>query len=163
MSRSISQILIDTMEPEAFKKEICSLQGYFSFDLESMISLGETYCRLYPDSVDHADSAQVQIGYRVVRICIVEVIISEVNEALRKSCRELLSNIASINPITEEMISAHGHDEIYQTYVTLDKRVREIKTVIDTMPVGVIKERFVGGISVFYNILYLMKKSISTK
>ncbi len=111
----------------------------------------------------HSDSAQVQIGYRVVRICVVEVIIHEVNELLRKSCRELLSNIASINLLTEKMISAYGYDEIYQAYLNMDRKVREIKELIDTMPVGVIKERFIGGISVFYNILYLMKKSINSK
>jgi hypothetical protein len=45
--------------------------------------------------------------------------------------------------------------------MSLDNKVKEIKSVIDTLPNSVIKERFTGGVSVFYNTLYMIKKSLN--
>jgi hypothetical protein len=161
MNQVISEILKDTKDPELFRESLLQIDGRFDFGLESMVSLGEVYCVLYPDSVSHADSAQVQIGYRIVRISIVEVLVRDMDNELKRRYREMFNNISCIKDQLAEIVSMLGIDEAVRIHKGLDSRIKGLKAEIDLMESSIIKERFTGGITVFYNILYLMKKSLN--
>lgn len=156
----ISEILKIAVDPEKFRKALIKLDGQFEFNVDSMTALGEVYCKLYPDSVTHADSIQVQIGYRIVRIAITENILRDLDRDIKKLFREMFEKISTINDNMEKIVSEYGLEDAQNIYKGLDSRIKELKSDIDSMGNSVIKERYTGGISLFYNILYLIKKSL---
>jgi len=161
MNYTVSEILKDTKDPDLFRECLVKLNGEFDFSRDSMIRLGEVYCDLYPDSVSHTDSAQVQIGYRIVRISIVEVLVRNMDSELKRRYREMFTKITSINDHLAEIVSMLGFDEAVRIHKGIDQGIKELKIEIDRMENSIIKERFTGGITVFYNILYLMKKTLN--
>ncbi len=161
MNQMICEILKDTKDPDLFRESLLKVNGEFDFGMDSMVSLGEVYCELYPDSVSHGDSAQVQIGYRIVRISIVEVLVRNMDNELKRRYREMFTNISSIKDQMSEIVSTLGLDEAVKIHKEIDNRIKGLKIEIDQMESSIIKERFTGGITVFYNILYLMKKTLN--
>ncbi|HNX22772.1 MAG TPA: hypothetical protein PKG60_01910 [Spirochaetota bacterium] len=161
MNQVISEILKETKDPESFRASLLKTNGEFDFGIESMIRLGEVYCELYPDSVSHGDSAQVQIGYRIVRISIIEVLLRNMESDLKDLYRDMFTNISTIKSHLAEIVSMFGLEEAVKIHKNLDIKIKEIKFEIDLMESNIIKERFTGGITVFYNILYLMKKTLN--
>ena len=157
----ISEILKTAVDPDSFMESLVKLDGVFDFNVDSMTALGETYCRLYPDSVTHADSAQVQIGYKIVRIAIIEHIIRDLDKGLKRRFREMFTDISTISHHMDSISAKLGPEEAQKIYKELDSRIKGIKSDIDSMENSVIKERYTGGISLFYNILYLMKKALN--
>jgi len=162
MDKSISNILKQNSDEDSFRSAVEGKGGCFKFDTESMVEFGETYCSLYPDSLTHSDSAGVVTGYRLVRICVVEIILSRIPDSLREYYRKMFADISSINTIIDEVIALTGADEAIKIHDSLESLVKEIKLQIDYMPNGIPKERFIGGITVFFNILYLMKKRLKS-
>ena len=161
MNQVISEILKDAKDPDLFRESLIKMNGEFDFGMDSMVSLGEVYCELYPDSVSHGDSAQVQIGYRIVRISIVEVLVRNMDNELKRRYREMFTNISSIKEQMAEIVSTLGMDEAVRIHKEIGSRIKGLKVDIDHMESSIIKERFTGGITVFYNILYLMKKTLN--
>jgi hypothetical protein len=161
MNQVISEILKETKDPESFREHLLKTDGNFDFGIDAMTSLGKVYCELYPDSVSHGDSAQVQIGYRIVRISIVEVILKNLDTELKRRYREMFTNISSIKDHMAEIVPMLGLEEAVRIHKELDSGIKTLKAEIDLMESSIIKERFTGGITVFYNILYLMKKTLN--
>ena len=162
MENTISNILKQYSDLESFRTALCGKGGKFDFSTDSMIEFGETYCSLYPESLTHSDSAGVVTGYRLVRVCVVEIMMSIIPEVLRESYRKMFADVSIINSTMDELKSLIGADEALEIHNSLESLVKEIKSHIDLMPHGVSKERFVGGISVFFNIFYLMKKRLKS-
>jgi len=161
MAHDVSEVLKKSVDPERFRESLLKLNGEFDFGIDSMVKLGEVYCVLYPESVSHGDSAQVQIGYRIVRIAIVEVLVRNLSSDLKKLYREMFTDISSIKNHIPGIVSLLNIDEAVKIHKGLDSKIRELKSDIDQMESSVIKERFTGGITLFYNILYLMKKTLN--
>ncbi len=161
MNRSIAEILTESVTPEKFSETLAKTDGSFKFDLEAMLDFGKVYCSLYPESVDHSDSQQVVTGYKLVRILIIENLLKGMKPDLKSMYREILASASGVNRYLPEVITIEGRDTAVDLYRELDIRVKDIKEIIDSLPNGVVKERFTGGISVFYNTLYLMKKSLN--
>lgn len=157
----ISEILKTAVDPEHFRESLVKLDGKFDFSVDSMTALGEVYCKLYPDSVNHGNPAHVLIGYSIVRIAIIEHILRDMEGSIKMLFREMFNNISSIDSNMAEMVSILGLEEARRIYMKIDGRIRELKSDIDSMANSVIKERYTGGITLFYNILYLMKKSLN--
>ncbi len=160
MSRQIAEILRENADPELFRESLQGLEGEFDFSPAAMINLGEVYCELYPESVSHGDSAQVQAGYKIARIAIVEFLVRGMDRDMKKKYREMFRNVSSINEHMEEIRRTIGPDEAVKVHNQLDFKVRGLKSEIDLIDNSVIKERFTGGITLFYNVLYLMKRSL---
>jgi len=161
MSQVISEILKSTKDPELFRESLLETNGEFDFGIDSMVRLGEVYCDLYPDSVSHGDSAQVQIGYRIVRISIVEVLLRNMDSDIKRRYREMFTNISTIKYNLAEIVAMLGYEKAVNIHKELDREIKKIKIQIDLMESSAIKERFTGGITVFYNIMYLMKKTLN--
>lgn len=161
MKPSVAEILRKEITPEKFGEAIQTFDGDFIFDRDTMMDFGEVYCSLYPESVNHGDSAQVITGYRLVRISIIEILLAGMDSKLKPLYREMLASASGVSKFMSEVLAAAGYDNTLETYKNLDLKVKDIKSVIDTLPNSVIKERFTGGVSVFYNTLYLIKKSLN--
>lgn len=162
MNHQIAEILRETADPDRFRDSLQRLDGEFDFSPDTMMSLGEVYCSLYPESVSHGDSAQVQAGYRIVRIAIIEFILKGMEPALKKMYREMFTSVPSINGHLSEICRLKGAEEALRIHNQLDFKIRELKSEIDSIENSVIKERFTGGITLFYNVLYLMKRGLGT-
>ena len=160
MENIISNILKEHSDVESFRTALCGKGGEFEFNTDSMIEFGETYCSLYPESLTHSDSAGVVTGYKLVRVCVIERMVSIIPEDLREVYRKMFADVSIINSGMDEVKDLIGADEALKIHDSLDSLVKKIKSHIDCMPHGIPKERFVGGISVFFNILYLMKKKL---
>ncbi len=160
MDISISQMLKENVDAENFKAALSGKGGCFEFNTDVMVEFGETYCSLYPESLTHSDSAGVVTGYRLVRICVVEILMNEIPDDLREFYRKMFADVHSINSIMSDVIAAAGVEKARDIHKSLDTVIKNIKADIDLMPQSVSKERFIGGISVFFNILYLMNKKL---
>ncbi len=160
MKPSVAEILRTEITPEKYGEAIKSFDGEFVFDRETMMDFGEVYCLLYPESVNHGDSVQVVTGYKLVRITIIENLLAGIDSRLKPLYREMLISASGVAKLMPEVLAVAGRESTVDTYKSLDIKVKDIKSVIDTLPNSVIKERFTGGVSVFYNTLYLIKKSL---
>lgn len=161
MKLSAADILRKEITPEKFESAIQMSDGDFIFDKDVMMDFGEVYCTLYPESVNHGDSTQVITGYRLVRLAIIEVLLAGMDSRLKPLYREMLISAAGVAKYMPEVLVSEGRESTIDIYRSLDNKVKDIKSVIDTLPNSVIKERFTGGVSVFYNTLYLIKKSLN--
>ena len=162
MKPSAAEILRKEQTPERFGEAIQTFDGDFIFDRDVMMDFGEVYCTLYPESVNHGDSVQVITGYRLVRLAIIEVLLAGMDSRLKPLYREMLISAAGVAKYMPEVLAVEGLENTIDIYRSLDNKVKDIKSVIDTLPNSVIKERFTGGVSVFYNTLYLIKKNLNT-
>jgi hypothetical protein len=43
------------------------------------------------------------------------------------------------------------------------KTIDDIKLEIDRLPLGMVKERFVGGIAIFYNVSYIVRLALEAQ
>ncbi len=160
MSSSIADIFSKNNDIESFRKEVVNLEGNFSFTAEDMHDIGSTYLEIYPDTISNRNAEQVQIGYKIVRICVLEKVIRDFPPEMKNYFRTIFFNPAQTADLIFKMIAAVGHAGMTGYYDTVSSRLNEIKTVIDLVPKGMIKERFVGGITNLYNVLYIIKISI---
>jgi len=72
----------------------------------------------------------------------------------------MLDDMTLIETVLARLYREMGIEGIehYRSIVT--RNLDSIKAVIDELPRGMIKERFIGGISKFYNEMYLVKNVI---
>jgi hypothetical protein len=160
MKTSVAEMLKKEVTAEKFGDAVKAFDGDFVFDHDAMLEFGEVYCSLYPESVSHENPDQVVTGYKLVRIAIIEFIISGIDSRLKPHYREMLISAQGVSKFMPEVLAIAGLESTIDTYKSLDSKIKDIKSVIDTLPNSVIKERFTGGVSVFYNTLYLIKKSL---
>jgi hypothetical protein len=124
-----------------------------------IISLGTAYFERYPDSFSVRNSPQVLLGYRIIRVCILEKAISSFSESCKLPLRTMFFSAAGMNPGVELLSVAAGMNELINIYLTLSEKIKEIRSEIDIIPNSMIKERYIGAITNFYNLLYLFKAS----
>lgn len=162
MERSISDILKQHSDVESFRTAMTGLGKDLDYNAESFLEFGETYCTLYPEALTQSDSEGVVAGYRLVRICIIEILVSIIPENLQDYYRKMFTDVNSINSVLTDLEASVTGEEKMKIHLALEKLLNEVKFQIDLMPNGIPKERFIGGISVFFNILYLMKKKLKS-
>jgi len=160
MKSFIAVILKENYDPEAFRASVIKLDGDFPFEADDMIELGNQYLEIYPDSYSNRNHQNVQIGYQIVRICILEKIIHDFDAALKVSFRRCFTDISQIDSEINSMVNNSGYGEVSAMIMSVSKNIDQVKLKIDMIPVGMIKERFVGGITNFFNIAYLLKHSL---
>jgi len=146
---------------ESFRDGIIGLGGVFPFERDDMIELGERYFERYPECYSNRDCSTVQIGYQIVRICIIEKLVGGMPENVKPGYRKIFTDVSSIKETVERLVKANGADSVMRDYKSLSEKADSIRATIETIPVGMVKERFVGGVSNIYNILYLLKTNLS--
>lgn len=160
MSESLAEIFTRESDIESFKKAVLSLNGEFPFDSPSMIALGEAYFARFPEKFRGRDMEEVRLGYVVTRICVVEWIIKGMDRGRRAFYREMLHEAGRVGPLIEALSSSNGAETLLEDVRILAEALARTKETIEEIPKGMVKERFIGGISNLYNILYLLKMMI---
>ncbi|HOD16876.1 MAG TPA: hypothetical protein PLA65_01330 [Spirochaetota bacterium] len=143
-----------------FQNVIISLDGNFPFGTEEMMGLGRVYFTRYPDSSVDRNMENIRMGYRIVRVCILEKILQGIDNRHRYMVREMLDNMLLMEDILRKLVNEMGMEAFEEYRRTVTRNLDELRSVIEELPRGMIKERFVGGISKFFNEMYLLNNAI---
>jgi hypothetical protein len=100
------------------------------------------------------------MGYRIVRICVAEKILEGVDDKHRDTVRCMLEDLCSMDDTPAKFIKEIGVEEVESIIYTIEHNLDRIRGIIDELPRGMTKERFTGGISKFYNEMYLLKDTM---
>jgi hypothetical protein len=160
MNSAITEIFKNCESVDSFKKSVVEKDGDFDFSRDDMLDLGNEYFSRFPDSYSARNMQQVHYGYQIVRTCVAEKLINDFDGDRKSMLRGIFSDISSIDRVINEMIRKEGPGPVRNHYEKLSSKLDAIKKEIDSIPTGMIKERFVGGISSIYSIIYLIKAAI---
>jgi hypothetical protein len=160
MSVSLVEIFRRGNDPESFRRAVIALGGDFPFASADMIELGAAYFERCPDRAQDRDAAEVLLGYAVTRVAIIEKALLAVDPARREAFRAMLNDVAQVGPRFEALRATTGRNVLGADHAALLAALNGLKGVIDEIPKGLIKERFVGGISNLFNILYVVQMKL---
>ncbi|HSA15146.1 MAG TPA: hypothetical protein P5346_10445 [Spirochaetota bacterium] len=163
MSQSPARIFIETGNFDEFREKIVSLNGEFMFDTDEMFRLGEAYFNRYPDSYSHRNSQEVLLGYEIARVCILEKILVDRDRHIKECLRSIIKDVSLVNPALQACVGEFGFEHVLSIHTSVMRIIDEIKFDIDRLPLGMVKERFIGGISIFYNISYIVKLALEAQ
>lgn len=160
MPLSPADILTSSSGFEDFRESIIALKGDFPFEPEDMEQLGRVYFIRYSDTSVDRNMENIRMGYRIVRTCIAEKILDGIDNRHRDTVRCMLEDLSLMEEMLAKLIKENSIEDVEIMLSTIERNLDRIKRVIDELPRGMTKERFVGGISKFYNEMYLLKESI---
>ncbi|MBN1940447.1 MAG: hypothetical protein JW843_12740 [Candidatus Aminicenantes bacterium] len=156
---TLGEVFDRNPNPVSFRTAVEAFGGDFPFDTAAMISLGEAYFRLFPDSARDRNRETVLIGYDLVRICVTERLLRalapERREFFRAAFREPASAGMPAGRFPAEALAAD--------LASVEAEMSAIRIEIEGIPKGPIKERFVGGISQLCTVLYLVRMHLNQK
>jgi len=155
--RSPASIFVRSKALEPFRAAILALDGDFPFAAPDMIALGQAYFEAFPDRTHDRNPEEVRLGYALVRVCIIEKTVLAVGPERRETYRTVFNDVARAGPALEPLIAGAGREALSRDCDALSAALEDIKAVIDEIPKGMVKERFVGGISNLFNILYVLR------
>lgn len=158
----VSAAYLFTISPdyESFKNSLINLKGNFSFEVDDMVNLGEAYFEKYPDNFNSSTAEEIHIGYRIARICLIEKILKEIPQERKYYYRKMYYKSAEINSIVDHIIKKYGKETVFDDYLLIITNLDVLYLKICSIPTSMIKERYTGGISIFFNIAYLFKNAI---
>ncbi|HOP30421.1 MAG TPA: hypothetical protein P5120_08375 [Spirochaetota bacterium] len=158
----ISAAYLFTTSPdyESFKKALISLNGNFAFEISDMVELGEAYFEKYPDNFNSSTAEEIHIGYRIARICLIEKIIKDIPRERKYYYRKMYYKSVEINNIVTHIINKYGKETVFDDYLLIITNLDILYLQICNIPTSMIKERYTGGISIFFNIAYLFKSAV---
>jgi hypothetical protein len=145
---------------EEFREKLLSLNGDFPLEAEDMMDLGNEYFTRYPDSFSDRNLGNVHAGYQIARACLSEKLLDGIDPSHRPAVRSLFDDIARLDETLDRLRAHVGQEVLKRYYDTVAGNLEEARKRIDELPRGMVKERFIGGITKFYNVLYLFKGGI---
>lgn len=157
MSVSLAEIFRSSKDVEAFRRAVRALDGEFDLDSAAMIALGTAYFEKHPDRGQDRNMEEVRLGYELTRVCAIEKMVRGLPAGRKDVYRKALSNAAAVGPAVEELTKSIGADGLAADQALLSDALDGIKRTIDDIPKGMIRERFAGGVSALFNILYVFK------
>jgi hypothetical protein len=160
MKMSIGEIFRGSKNADEFACRIESMNGEYEFGKDEMMDLMSAYFELYPDRFSNRNSVEVLLGYRIARICITGRLIGRMEQGKRSIYGKMFDDISCIDNCIGELAHSLDFDGMSAEYEALSAELNNIKAVIDTLPAGMIKERYLGGVTTIYNIIYLIKMGI---
>ncbi|MBP7706605.1 MAG: hypothetical protein KA243_05085 [Candidatus Aminicenantes bacterium] len=156
MTASLADLFRREPDAAAFRGAVRALDGDFPFASDDMIALGEAYFERYPDRVRDRNAAEVLIGYAVARAALIEKAVLAVPSSRRDAYRDMFDDVSRVGPSVEALAASAGREDLRADHEALKAALDGLKAVIDDIPKGLVKERFVGGISNLFNILYVI-------
>lgn len=160
MTASLAELFRRENDPESFRRAVVALGGDFPFGSADMIELGTAYFERYPDRARDRNAAEIRLGYAVARAALIEKAVLAVDPARRETYRAMLEDVAQVGPSVAALLAASGRDTVRTDHQALAAALAGLKATIDEIPKGMIKERFVGGISNLFNILYFLEMKL---
>lgn len=157
MSASLAELFRREPDLASFLRAVTALGGDFPFACADMIELGTAYFERFPDRVHDRNTEEVRIGYALVRTAVIEKAVLGLAPDRRPAFREMLGDVSRVGPVLEGLLEASGPEALTADIERLASALAALRATIDEIPKGMIKERFVGGISNLFNILYVIR------
>ena len=157
MSASLAEIFRRAPDLASFRRSVAALGGDFPFASADMIELGKAYFERFPDRVQDRNADEVRLGYAVVRTAVIEKAVLGLAPDRRAAFREMLDDVSRVGPTVEGLIGTAGSEALGADIERLSSVLADVRATIDEIPKGMIKERFIGGISNLFNILYVIR------
>ncbi len=155
-----AELFLSSASVEEFREKLIEANGDFDLEPDDMIELGAEYFKRYPDSFSERNMEEVHKGYRLARACIAEKLLTGIEESTRNDLRLMLEDITKIDEVVGRIGRDGGSGALDGVYGAMSSSLETVKKGIDGIPRGMIKERFVGGVTKFYNVMYLFKSGI---
>ncbi len=160
MAANIAQLFRDNQEIDDFRREVIALKGDFPFGSEEMQALGDVYFERYPDCFSNRSCQDVALGYRMVRICVIEKLVGHLDDQTAGAFREMFYNVSRIPDAVPALRARMGAESFGARFRDFHRILGEVQLAIDSLPVGMTKERFIGGVSHIHNVLYIIKSAM---
>jgi hypothetical protein len=160
---SLADLFRREVDLESFRRAVAELGGRFPFATADMIDLGRAYLERFPDREQDRNAEEVRLGYALVRTAIIEKAVLAVDPARRQAYRTIFGDLDRLGPETAALVAASGRETVLADHAALTGTLAGLKTAIEGIPKGMIRERFIGGISYFFNILYVFKLSLGER
>jgi hypothetical protein len=160
MTASPADIFLRQPELAAFRNSLQALEGDFPFVQEDLIALGEAYFRLFPDRQTDRDLNAVQLGYAIVRVCLIEKAVRGLGPQAKAIFRCALADPARAVSFAREAGAIFPPDAPRRDLAAVEAALDAAKAEIDALPKGLIKERFVGGLTGVLTNLFLIKSGL---
>ncbi len=160
MGNIIANLFREHRDFNDFRTRVIELGGGFTLGYEDMLDIGEAYFERFPDCFSNRNCSDVTLGYKLVRICIIEKLVEPIPVEIRGVFRGMFQNLSLIGEGIPGSVSSVGAERTGEILDGMSVILKGIQDTIDALPTGMIKERFVGGISYIYNIIYLMKNTL---
>lgn len=158
-----AEYFIKSKNLDEFRSDIIACDGVFDFDIEDMIALGSAYLERFPDCFSNRSCQDVQLGYQLARVCLVEKLVTGFPHDVKDAFRKMFFSAQAVDEQMEHLAQKYHYDELSHMIATIHKRLEEYHYKVDSLPKGMIKERFVGGITNLFNIAYLVKMHLAKK
>lgn len=155
MSSLIATLFKENHAIQDFKEAVIALDSSFSLELNDLLEIGQAYCDRYPESYSKRNPQHVQIGYFMARICMIEKAMNGIRPEIKNVYRAIFYDLNAIEEKIADLINVNGCTQVHDDYLKITARIKTIEAIIDELPRGMIKEKFIGGLSVIYNITYL--------
>jgi len=160
---SLAEIFRRGKDLESFRRAVLELEGNFPFTSADMIALGKAYLDRFPDREQDRNAEEVRLGYAVVRTVILEKAVLAVVPSRRPVYRAIFSDPDRVIHEAAALIAGVGRTAVLADHDALAGALAGLKAAIEEIPKGMIRERFIGGISYFFNILYVLKMSLAPR
>ncbi len=162
MGTIIAGLFREHADFEEFRTLVAGLRGEFPFGKDDMIMIGDAYFERYPDCFSNRSCTDVALGYRLVRVCVIEKLAAAVDPRFVQDVRAMFNSVAVIGRTVESMVGSAGPQEVRAMIGAMESVLGSIQADIDSLPTGMIKERFIGGVSYIHNALYLVNAALKS-
>ncbi|MGB4704257.1 MAG: hypothetical protein WBI18_04175 [Candidatus Saccharicenans sp.] len=157
MKRSLADIFRLYPGLDDFVREVMQLEGQFDLSRSEMEALGQAYFEKHPERYVQRNLDEVRIGYQLTRFCLLERAMAGLPPEVKDFFRQAFDRPDSISRLLEEKSSGLSSRELSAWFESLQTKLNELKATVDELPKGMIKERFLGGLSTIFNVCYLLK------
>jgi hypothetical protein len=161
MALSLADLFRQNSDLDAFCQEVRKLRGNFNLTSSEMEALGQAYFELYPEKYVQRDLAEVRLGYQLARCCLLEKALADLPDRIKDFFRQAFDQPESIARLMDDFRRSEEAGLLASSFDRLQASLDQLKAAIDELPKGMIKERFLGGISTLYNTRYLLNIFIS--
>jgi len=157
MGASLTELFRREPDLASFRRAVAALGGDFPLSSADMIELGTAYFERFPDRVHDRNAEEVRFGYAIVRAAVIEKAILGLAPERRPAFREMLEDVSRVGPAVEGLLGCGRTVKKTTDIERLSAALAALQATIDEIPKGMIKERFIGGISNLFNILYVIR------
>ncbi len=157
MTPKLHDLFNESHDLASFEKSVVELEGNFVFDQQEMLGLGEAYLTRFPDRKKNRNSEEVRFGYRIVRVCITESMLNGLSVADKNVLRRGFRDLAALAETVKYLAEIKDRKGCIELFEHLENRIELIQITVNTLPKGLVRERFTGAISTSFNYLYLFR------